>query len=44
MEDEPDFWQDSWQTDVLKRALESAQGLAFVYVAKDQDGQQRAAG
>ena len=35
MAGEPGFWQDNWRGDVLKRALKSAQGLAFVYVEAD---------
>ena len=33
MKGEPGFWQDNWRADVLNRAMVSARGLAFVYVA-----------
>ena len=33
MQSEPGFWQESWQENILDRALESAGGLAFVWEA-----------
>ena len=33
MNGEPGFWQETWREDVLNYSIESAQGLAFVYVA-----------
>lgn len=36
MRAEPGFWQTGWRADVLHRALESAEGLAFVYVAGEE--------